>query len=155
MMKHLVFKRVTTESEAEVLRTVRNACRDFMTRNTEEISPEQQREWFKKNFKKYELYLAYVVESGVIILEAGYGLIHLNENEYLLSGGLLPLYRDKGLGSNLFKFLIDNCNKQLPIRLEVLKTNTRAFKTYERLNFVVTGETDKIYLMEYNYDSVI
>jgi len=43
----------------------------------------------------------------------------------------------------------------LPIRLEVLRDNTRAFKTYESLNFKVTGETDKIYFMEYHYDSVI
>lgn len=155
MTPHLVFKRVTTENEAEILRMVRNACRTFMTRNTEEISPEQQREWFKKSYKKYELYLVYAIEHGVVILEAGYGLIHLNEDEYLLSGGLLPSYRDKGLGTNLFKFLIDNCNKQLPIRLEVLKSNLRALKTYERLNFTITGENEKVYFMEYQYDSCI
>ena len=152
---HLVFKRVTTANEAEMLRVIRNQCKDFMTRSTEEITPEQQQQWFKTAFKKYELYIAYAIEHGACIVDAGYGLIHLNEGEYLLSGGLVPGYRDKGLGSVLFKFLVDNCNKQQPIRLEVLKSNTRAFKVYEKLGFNVYDETDKIFLMEYGYDSVI
>lgn len=154
-MTHLVFKRVTTSSEAEILRRIRNQCSEFMTRNTNQITPEQQQEWFKTAHKKYELYIAYAIEHGVCAVDAGYGVIHLNDGEYLLTGGLVPEYRDKGLGSSLFKFLVDNCNKQVPIRLEVLKTNTRAFKTYEKLNFVVTGENDKVYFMEYKYDSVI
>lgn len=154
-MTQLVFKRVTTPAEAETLRVIRNKCKDFMTRSTEEISYEQQQEWFKTAYKKYELYIAYAVEYGACVVDAGYGLIHLNEGEYMLSGGLVPEYRDKGLGSILFKFLVDNCNKLQPIRLEVLKNNTRAFKTYEKLNFVVTGENDKVHFMEYKYDSVV
>ena len=154
-MTQLVFKRVTTPSEAEMLRVIRNQCKDFMTRSTTEITFEQQQVWFKTAYKKYELYLVYAVEYGACIVDAGYGLIHLNEEEYLLTGGLVPSYRDKGLGSNLFKFLIDNCNKQLPIRLEVLKTNARALKTYEKLNFTTVNENEKVYFMEYKYDSVI
>lgn len=151
----LVFKRVTTPAEAEILRTIRNDCKDFMTRSTDYITPEQQAEWFKTAFKKYELYIAYYIEHGVVAVNAGFGVIHLENDQYLLTGGLTPDYRDKGLGTPLFKFLIDNCNKQLPIRLEVLKTNTRAFKTYEKLGFVITGEKEKLFTMEYKYDSVI
>ena len=154
-MTQIVFKRVTTPTEAEMLRVIRNQCKDFMTRTTTEITFEQQQEWFKTAYKKYELYLVYAVEYGACIVDAGYGLIHLNEGEYLLTGGLVPSYRDKGLGSNLFKFLIDNCNKQLPIRLEVLKTNVRALKTYEKLNFTTVNENERVYFMEYKYDSVI
>lgn len=151
----LVFKRVTTEAEAEILRTIRNKCSSFMTRNTDEITPEQQREWFKTAYKKYELYIAYNVEYGAVVIDAGFGVIHLEPNQYLLTGGLIPEYRDKGLGQTLFKFLVDNCNKQQPIRLEVLKTNLRAFKVYEKLGFHIIGENEKIYTMEYRYDSGI
>lgn len=154
-MTQLLFKRVTKSSEAEILRTIRNQCKNFMTRNTEEITVEQQQEWFKNSYKKYEIYIAYALEHGAVIVEAGYGLIHTNDNEYLLSGGLTQEYRDKGLGSFLFKFLIDNCNKQIPIRLEVLKTNLRAYKVYEKLGFETIKETDKIFIMEYMYDSCI
>lgn len=154
-MTQLVFKRVTTPAEAEILRTIRNKCREYMTRNTDLITPEQQQEWFKTAYKKYELYIVYAVEHGVAVVDAGFGVIHKNEGEFLLTGGLIPEYRDKGLGKILFKYLVDQCHKSVPIRLEVLKSNTRAFKTYEGLSFVITGENDKLYTMEYKYDSVI
>ncbi len=154
-MTQIVFKRVTTSAEAEILRTIRNKCREYMTRSTDLITPEQQEEWFKTAFRKYDLYIAYAIEHGVCIVDAGFGVVHKNENEFLLTGGLVSEYRDKGLGKVIFKFLVDQCHKSLPIRLEVLRDNTRAFKTYEGLNFKVTGESDKLYFMEYQYDSVI
>ena len=154
-MTQIVFKRVTTSAEAENLRIVRNQCREYMTRSTDFITPEQQEEWFKTAFRKYDLYIAYAVEPGVCIVDAGFGVVHKNEDEFLLTGGLVPEYRDKGLGKIIFKFLVDQCHKSLPIRLEVLKTNTRAYKTYEGLNFKVTGENEKLFFMEYQYDSVI
>jgi ribosomal protein S18 acetylase RimI-like enzyme len=154
-MTQIVFKRVTTPAEAEILRTIRNKCREYMTRSTDYITPEQQEEWFKTAFRKYDLYIAYAIEHGVCIVDAGFGVVHKNEDEFLLTGGLVPEYRDKGLGKIIFKFLVDQCHKSLPIRLEVLKTNTRAYKTYEGLNFRVTGENEKLIFMEYQYDSVI
>jgi ribosomal protein S18 acetylase RimI-like enzyme len=154
-MTQIVFKRVTTPAEAEILRTIRNKCREYMTRSTDYITPEQQEVWFKTAFRKYDLYIAYAIEHGVCIVDAGFGVVHKNEDEFLLTGGLVPEYRDKGLGKVIFKFLVDQCHKSLPIRLEVLKTNTRAYKTYEGLNFKVTGENDNLYFMEYQYDSVI
>ena len=154
-MTQIVFKRVTTPAEAEILRTIRNKCREYMTRSTDYITPDQQDVWFKTAFRKYDLYIAYAIEHGVCIVDAGFGVVHKNEDEFLLTGGLVPEYRDKGLGKVIFKFLVDQCHKSLPIRLEVLKTNTRAFKTYEGLNFRVTGENDNLYFMEYQYDSVI
>jgi ribosomal protein S18 acetylase RimI-like enzyme len=154
-MTQIVFKRVTTSAEAEILRTIRNKCREYMTRSTDLITPEQQEEWFKTAFRKYDLYIAYAIEHGVCVVDAGFGVVHKNEEEFLLTGGLVPEYRDKGLGKVIFKFLVDQCHKSLPIRLEVLKDNTRAFKTYEGLNFKVTGENEKLFFMEYQYDSVI
>jgi ribosomal protein S18 acetylase RimI-like enzyme len=154
-MTQIVFKRVTTPAEAEILRTIRNKCREYMTRSTDYITPEQQEEWFKTAFRKYDLYIAYAIEHGVCIVDAGFGVVHKNEDEFLLTGGLVPEYRDKGLGKVIFKFLVDQCHKSLPIRLEVLKTNTRAYKTYEGLNFKATGENEKLFFMEYQYDSVI
>ena len=57
MTPHLVFKRVTTLAEAEILRTIRNDCREYMTRSTNYITTEQQHQWFVDAHKKYELYI--------------------------------------------------------------------------------------------------
>jgi ribosomal protein S18 acetylase RimI-like enzyme len=144
----LVFKRVETHADAESLRLIRNQCRDFMTRTTDYITKEQQEKWFVNAKDKYSLYLAYGIEHGVIVTEAGYGLIHNNTTESLLTGGLLPDYRNRGLGLELFGFLVAECRSDLPVRLEVLKTNLRAIKTYNRLNFVIAGENERVYFME-------
>ena len=152
----LIFKKVDTFEEAELLRLIRNQCREFMTRNTGIISQEQQTEWFKTAYDKYDLFLVYAIEYGAAVVFAGYGVIHKNMSESLVTGGLLPEYRNRGLGSDLFKFLTDtSLKRQLPVRLEVLKTNQRAFKVYEKLGYTVYSESDKIYCMEYKYDSVI
>jgi ribosomal protein S18 acetylase RimI-like enzyme len=151
----IVFKKVTTDVEAEMLRRIRNECRLFMTRSIDFITPEQQLEWFKTASEKYDLYLAYQITHGAIIINVGYGLIHKNDDASLLTGGLLPSYRGLGIGQVLFKFLTDNCSKSKPVRLEVLKTNTKAFIVYIKLGFEVIGETDRLYFMEHKYDSPI
>lgn len=152
---YLVYKKVTTEAEAEMLRGIRNECKDFMTRSTAFITKDQQTEWFKTAAEKYDLFICYEVAAGAVIVDAGYGVIHKNADESLLTGGLLPQYRNKGLGQNVFQYLIDQCDRSKPIRLEVLKTNKRAFSVYDRLGFIVMSEDDRIYNMEYGYDSPI
>lgn len=152
----LFFKRVETDEEAELLRLIRNQCREYMTRNTEIITQEQQKAWFKTAYDKYDLFLVYAIEYGASVTFAGYGVIHKNLSESLVTGGLLPEYRNRGLGHDLFKFLTDtSVKRKLPVKLEVLKSNQRAFKVYEKLGYTVYDETDKIFKMEYNYDSVI
>lgn len=152
----LFYKKVDTFEEAELLRLIRNQCREYMTRNTDVITQEQQQQWFKTAYDKYDIYLVYAIEYGACITYAGYGVIHKNMTESLITGGLLPDYRNRGLGSDLFKYLTDTALKRkVPVRLEVLKTNQRALKVYEKLGYTVYAETDKIYSMEYKYDSVI
>lgn len=158
MSKHtaLFYKKVHHEEEAELLRQIRNQCREYMTRNTDVITREAQREWFRTAHDRYDLYLVYAIEYGAVVTYAGYGVIHKNIDESLVTGGFLPEYRNQGLGYDLFKFLTDTAvERRLPVRLEVLKSNVRAFKVYEKLDYVIYQETDKIYKMEYKNDSVI
>ena len=46
-MTELIMISVNSENDVENLRKIRNECRNFMTRNTSEISYEQQQNWFK------------------------------------------------------------------------------------------------------------
>jgi ribosomal protein S18 acetylase RimI-like enzyme len=151
----IYFKRVISEIDAEILRNVRNQCREFMTRHSDYITQEQQKEWFKDAHKKYELYIAYTVEYGAIIYEVGFGVIHKCDDCFMLTGGLTPDSRGRGFGKKIFKFLMDQCHKSLPIKLELLKNNVAAFKTYKKLGFNVVNEDDRLIFMEHRYDSVI
>ena len=155
MKDSIVFKLVTNQYEAENLRVIRNTCREFMTRDTSEITKEQQEIWFKTASQKYQLYLLYLLEYGVIVNPVGYGLIRSEPTEYLLTGGLLPEYRGRGIGQKLFEFLAENSKKDKPLRLEVLKNNTSAFSVYKKLGFITTYDNDKLVCMEYKHDSTI
>jgi len=61
---------------------------------------------------------------------------------------LLPSHQGRGLGSQLMRGLMREADaSRLPIRLRVLRVNP-ARRLYQRLGFVVSGETETHYLME-------
>lgn len=63
----------------------------------------------------------------------------------LVDIALLPEHRGQGIGGDLIRQLIQQCDQQkLPLRLQVLKTNP-ALRLYERLGFIRTEE-DQIYI---------
>ena len=66
---------------------------------------------------------------------------------FLANIEILPEYQGQGLGAALVNGIItqaEACN--LPVRLQVLKINP-ARRLYERLGFVVTGETETHFQM--------
>ncbi len=155
----LVLKNIETLEEAQVLRNIRNECKDFMTRDTSYISVEQQIRWFnslkREDKKDYKIYLLYEVINGVVATAIGYGLIKKEGSFSLISGGLIESCRGKGYGSTLFTYLIGNVDAGSDIKLEVLKSNTRAFVIYNKLGFRVISDDGEIITMEYHYDSQI
>jgi len=156
-MSNLIMVPVRTEDEVERLRQIRNICKDFMTRNTSEISYEQQQNWYKNiNKETNRLFLLHKIHYGVVDDMIGYGYIRVEDGIVLLTGGLIESERNKGYGSILFEYLVKNSESfKLPIKLEVLKTNMKAFAVYNKIGFRVTGDDGKIIKMEYYYDSVI
>lgn len=157
MENFVVLKEISNKSDVEFLRIIRNDCRNFMTRNTSEITSEQQLKWFESLNSDVKLYLLHKVEMGVISYPIGYGLLRKEDNSILISGGLIESERGKGYGGVLFQYLIENCKKfgNFPIKLEVLKSNIKAFAIYSKLGFRVISDDGKIIKMEYYYDSSI
>jgi ribosomal protein S18 acetylase RimI-like enzyme len=66
---------------------------------------------------------------------------------YLVDIEIFPEYQGRGLGASVLRGVIAEADaRTLPVRLQVLKVNP-ARRLYERLGFVVTGETETHYLM--------
>lgn len=153
----IVMTTVKSESDVESLRIIRNLCKDFMTRNTSKISKEQQKEWYSSlDLNTNKLYLLHKIHHGVISEQIGYGYIRIEDNSVLLTGGLIESERGKGFGTTLFNYLVQNCKAfNLPIKLELLKTNMIAFSVYNKIGFRVIRDDGNIITMEYRYDSVI
>ncbi len=60
---------------------------------------------------------------------------------------ILPEYQGRGLGAAVIAHVIEEANaRDFPVRLQALKINP-ARRLYERLGFVVTGETETHMLM--------
>ena len=155
MENFLVLKKIESLDEAMILRNIRNQCKDFMTRDTSYISEEQQKRWFANLKDDVKIYLLYLVDFGVISSPIGYGLIREEGGFSLVSGGLIESCRGKGYGKILFDYLVKNVDKEHPIKLEVLKNNTRAFVIYNKLGFRVVKDDGEVISMEYHYDSAI
>lgn len=155
----LVLKKSETLEDFMILRNIRNECRNFMTRDISYISEEQQKRWYEKVKeelgKSIKVFLLYNIENGVISSPVGYGLLRMEGDYCLVSGGLIESCRGKGFGNILFDYLIKNVDENVPIKLEVLKNNTRAFVIYNKLGFRVVSDDGEIITMEYHYDSQI
>ena len=138
--------------DVETVRHHRNACKDFMTRNTEYISADQQTKWFNSLDKNTNHLLSLnKIHHGAVVEDIGYGYIRIEDGEVLLTGGITSNERGKGYGVFLFERLVLNSLKYgLPIRLEVLKTNAAGIATYKKVGFTIIDEDERIYKMEYN-----
>ena len=134
-----------THADAEVMRGIRNSCRQYMTNNRNLIQSDEQLEWFVMLDRGAMRPYLFVLGGTHV----GYGIIKLDDGVGLLTGGLVPAYRGLGYGTQLFSLLIEECSRwNIPPALEVLKTNDRAIVTYKKLGFAVISQTDKIYKME-------
>ncbi len=135
-------------TKLEILRIIRNKCREYMTGYTGEISKDQQQKWFSSLDKNKNIPFLFIKNDTKT--SVGYGLIKCELDTCYLSAGLLEEYRGFGIGKFLFEALISECYKIncKSIQLQVLKTNKRAFNLYNKLNFKVFSEDNSKYFME-------
>jgi ribosomal protein S18 acetylase RimI-like enzyme len=75
-----------------------------------------------------------------------------SDNLFLSGIYILPEYQSRGVGSALIGQIIREAKEtQLPLMLQVLKVNPRARALYEKLGFVVTGESETHDLMRLDF----
>lgn len=75
----------------------------------------------------------------------------VDEDDHVMVGKieLLPAFQRQGIGTLLMTRILGAAEaRQVPVRLQVLRTNTPARRLYERLGFTVTGQTETHFQME-------
>jgi ribosomal protein S18 acetylase RimI-like enzyme len=134
---------VVTFEQVEHVRQIRNTCREFMTRDRSEISEQRQLQWWVNRTESFQLFLFCFGTR-----EIGYGMIRQDPapGRQWLSGGLAPGWRGLGLGDVLFRLLARIAEP--PCHLEVLVSNERARKIYERIGFNEVGREGEVVTME-------
>lgn len=107
-----------------------------------------QREMFEQRFSPsgHQIIVVDGMDAGLLQL--------VDEGSNLVVGKieLLPEFQRKGVGTVLMKRILGEAQvRGVPVRLQVLRTNTPARRFYERLGFSVSGETDTHFQMERSF----
>lgn len=133
----LEIRPVTTFGEAQIMRSIRNECRDYMTNDTSHISFFRQARWWRKvkDDPNWWLYLLWYNGSPI-----GYGIVRVKAGVHWLSGGIIEQSRGHGFGRKLFGDMTDIVTRGSTAYLEVLRSNTRARRLYESLGYRSLGE---------------
>lgn len=98
----LLARPIELRSDVEVLRLIRNACKDGFSHDNEEISPQQQEAWWTLMREKVRGWLYWV--GGEIV---GYGLLRQTDDErWWSSVAVLPDCMGKGYGGALTADLV-------------------------------------------------
>ena len=101
---------------------------------------------FRKHFVPEHLSIVVVDghDAGVVSVETRPADIFLGNVE------LHPRVQRRGIGAALLRRIVEGAEaRHVPVRLQVLKVNVGARRLYQRLGFVVVGETETHYDMRY------
>jgi len=131
---------VTRLDQAEEMRVIRNACREWMTNDRMEISRAMQVEWFLSIAVREDVlpFLYKPRPDHMYPRPFGYGLLRKQNDKWWLSGGLLPEWRGKGYGKDLFAELAEYVHALGETAwLTVWEHNERGLATYKSLGFTV------------------
>lgn len=104
-----------------------------------------QREYYARHFRPSACQVIVLGGIDVGVLSTG-----RTDTELLLEDiQLLPDHQSWGIGTALVKALLTEAHgESKPVTLQVLKVNSRARRFYQRLGFVIVGESKTHDLME-------
>ncbi len=133
----MIFRPAITEWEAEVVRVIRNSGRQWMTRDTREISyAMQQVFWREKDPRTCRIWLGRVAETDV-----AYGLLRLAEGRWWASLAVLPRYQGQGYGGETYRYLAAATDQD--VYAEILADNTPSIKACLNAGFTIAYAMDK------------
>jgi RimJ/RimL family protein N-acetyltransferase len=135
---------VTTEQDVEMLRQVRNSGRQWMTRHTDAISPEQQAAWWAQlDHASVKVWL--FSESATDI---GYGLVRLEKGRAWCSLAVLPRYQGQGYGTQIYRWLALS-QPQWDMWAEIYADNTPSLRAALKAGYQLAHASDKTAVLVY------
>lgn len=122
----------------------REAMRRYVEAMWGEWDEELQEDFFRKNFFPDTM-------RAIVIDGRDAGLLHVERHPgeiFLANIQIAPDCQNHGIGTAVVReVLADARGAKLPVRLQVLKTNPRARRLYERLGFKLSDETTSHWVM--------
>lgn len=139
----LGFREVFDLSDAEIVRVIRNSGRQWMTRNTCEITPEQQRVWWQS----LDHMTCRVWIARVAITDIGYGLLRHEGGRVWCSLAVPPQFRGQGYGTMIYRWLA--LATPDAVWAEILADNTPSIRACLRAGYQIAFAADKTATLVY------
>jgi RimJ/RimL family protein N-acetyltransferase len=134
---------VHTEKDVETLRVIRNSGRQWMTRDTHEITPAEQRAWWAARAPHdYPIFL--FSESNT---DVGYGLLRLEGGRWWCSLAVAPRYRGQGYGTGIYRWLALAISDD--VWAEILADNTPSIRAALRAGYEIAYAQDRTAVLVY------
>jgi GNAT superfamily N-acetyltransferase len=98
---------VETIEDAQTMREIRNSVREYMTRDTDDISPQRQYQWFYSMYAsgKYDAYLFYSAHGCCV----GYGMLTSSDDKVWGTLAVKKEFQNQGYGTAIYQHLIKTC----------------------------------------------
>jgi GNAT superfamily N-acetyltransferase len=127
---------VTTDDDVETLRLIRNSGRQWMTRDTSEITREQQRKWWASDPGDRYIWLFSEAKTDV-----AYGLLRLEAGRWWCSLAVLPRYQRQGYGTAIYRYLALAIREN--VYAEILADNTPSIHACLRAGYQIAYALDR------------
>ena len=139
--------RSATRDDIDHLFTIHQAASiDIVVATWGEWDEDWQIEYFRKQFDPAIRQVICYDDKDVGFLD-----VLFQPDEFFLQNIVIdPAFQGRGIGTELIgQILIKAEDAVMPVKLWVLKVNSGARNLYERLGFILRGETDTHYQMEF------
>lgn len=135
---------------AQIVREIRNSVRQYMTRHTDFITPEQQEKWFYSYIDDIdqELYLYYDIHNCCV----GYGYVKKMNSKYWGSLAVKQEFQGRGFGTQIYKDMI---NQTSELWIEIYTHNQESISAAVEAGFQLVDVQDKVVIMKGAYDTTI
>lgn len=140
----LQFREATSDlTDAEIVRTIRNSGREWMTRDTHEIAPSEQAVfWARRDPVTCRIWIA-----RIAITDIGYGLLRREGDRVWCSLAVLPQFRGQGYGTMIYRYLA--LATPVEVWAEILADNTPSIRACLRAGFQIAFAADKTATLVY------
>jgi len=146
MGQKVSFRLVDSLQEVLTVRSLRNACRQYMTNYQGRISLFRQVLWYFNDYRHarrastFLLYLCYS-EAGSPV---GYGALRLQDHQFYVTACVGPDYRGKGYGKAILAEMISIAQeKNRDLVAEIWVTNERSITMHEKAGFTLCPRSAK------------
>lgn len=131
-------------ADGELVRVLRNAGRQWMTRDARELTPDAQRAWWaQRDPLACPIWLAEIARTTV-----GYGLLRSGDDgRTWCSLAVAPRWRGHGFGAQIYRYLA--CAHAGETWAEILADNTPSIRACLRAGFQIAYAADALATLVY------